>query len=84
MCNTADFYIFHGRDLEQEKPLGSIKKIKFSGNKVKPDYEQSTIVYPIEASCEDKVLILAAALFIQILYFQNISNSKRCNGNPLD
>ena len=64
--------------------LLAISKIKFSGNKVKPDYEQSTIVYPIQASCEDKVLILAAALFIQILYFQNINNTKRCNGNPLD
>ena len=84
MCNSATFSIYNGADDKKEKPEGTISKIKFSGNKVKPDYEQSTIVYPIQASCEDKVLILAAALFIQILYFQNINNTKRCNGNPLD
>ena len=84
MCNSATFSIYNGADDKKEKPEGTISKIKFSGNKVKPDYEQSTIIYPIQASCEDKVLILAAALFIQILYFQNINNTKRCNGNPLD
>ena len=84
MCNSATFSIYNGAEKKKEKPEGTISKIKFSGNKVKPDYEQSTIVYPIQASCEDKVLILAAALFIQILYFQNINNTKRCNGNPLD
>ena len=82
MCNSAKFSIYHGRDIEEEKPVGFIEKYKYSGNKVKPDYEQVTIIYPVTASCQDKVLILAAALFIEILYYQNINNTKRCNGHP--
>ena len=86
MCNEAYFSIFHGRDIENEKPNGKIKKIKYSGNKVKPDYEQIILEYPtgIDISCQDKVLLLAASLFIEILYFQNIRNSKRCNGNSFE
>jgi hypothetical protein len=82
MCNAAKFNIYHGRDIEEEKPEGFIEKYKYSGNKVKPDYEQVTVVYPVTACCQDKVLILAAALFIEILYYQNINNSKRCSGHP--
>ena len=82
MCNEAKFNIYHGRDFNEEKPEGFITKFKCSGNKVKPDYEQITIIYPTQANCCDKVLILAAAFFITILYYQNINNSKRCNGGP--
>ena len=82
MCNEAKFNIYHGRDFNEEKPEGFISKIKCSGNKVKPDYEQITLIYPVQANCYDKVLLLAAAFFITILYYQNISNSKRCNGRP--
>ena len=84
MCNEAKFSIYHGRDFNEEKPEGFISKYKCSGNKVKPDYEQITIIYPTRANCYDKVLLLAATFFISILYYQNINNSKRCNGRPGD
>ena len=82
MCNAAKFNIFHGRDIDEEKPSGFIEKYKYSGKKVKPDYEQVTLTYPVSATCQDKVLLLAASLFIEILYYQNIDNTKRCNGHP--
>ena len=55
-----------------------------SGKKRKPDYEQVEVTFPINASCQDKCLILSSCIFIEMLYFQNISNKNRCHGNPID
>ena len=55
---------------------------KDHGKKTKPDYDQLTVTYPSGISCQDKVLIMGAALAIEYLYFQNLSNTKRCSGKP--
>ena len=39
-------------------------------------------IFPSGISCQDKVLIMGAALAIEYLYFQNLSNTKRCSGKP--
>ena len=59
-----------------------ISKDHRSGKKTKPDYDQLTVTYPPGISCQDKVLIMGAALAIEYLYFQNLSNTKRCSGKP--
>ena len=81
MCDKAKFDIFHYNDFN-EKSIGSIEKVIVRGNKVKPDYEQITVNLPSNASNLDKVLIMASAFFIDLLYYQNIKNSKRCSGGP--
>ena len=81
MCDKAKFDIFNYNDFN-EKSIGSIEKVIVRGNKVKPDYEQITVNLPSNASNLDKVLIMASAFFIDLLYYQNIKNSKRCSGGP--
>ena len=78
-CASCLFIIYDGA---QENKLGMIVKDHRSGKKTKPDYDQVTITYPPGISCQDKVLILGAALAIEYLYFQNLSNTKRCSGKP--
>lgn len=62
--------------------IGKIFKDHRSGKRIQPDYDQMVITYPAEASCQEKILILCASLSIEYLYFQNMTNIKRCNGIP--
>ena len=78
-CASCLFIIYDGA---QENKIGMIAKDHRSGKKTKPDYDQVTITYPPGISCQDKVLIMGAALAIEYLYFQNLSNTKRCSGKP--
>ena len=84
MCNNCTFQIYPPGEDPDAKAVGIINKVKMSGKKRKPDYEQVEVTFPGTASCQDKVLIVSACLFIEMLYFQNISNKNRCHGNPLD
>ncbi len=47
-----------------------------------PDYDQIKVNFPDDCICQDKILIMAGALLMEYLYFQNNTNSKRCNGAP--
>ena len=78
-CASCEFLIF-GK--EPKKPSGKIVKDHRSGKKTKPDYDQLVVTYPVNISCQDKILIMCGALALEYLYFQNLSNSKRCSGNP--
>ena len=84
MCNNCTFQIYPPGEDPDAKAVGIINKVKMSGKKRKPDFEQVEVSFPGTASCQDKVLIISACLFLQMLYFQNISNKKRCHGNPID
>ena len=64
--------------------MGKIQKDHRSGKRIKPDYDQIAVIFPLNASCQDKCLILSSCIFIEMLYFQNISNKNRCLGNPID
>ena len=76
-CAICQFIIYDG---EQKNKKGTIKKDHRSGKSIKPDYDQIEIVYPPNCSCQDKILIMCAALALEYLYFQNMTNMKRCNG----
>ena len=78
-CATCEFAIY---TKSQKRPSGKIIKDHRSGRKTKPDYDQIEVTYPPEISCQEKILIMCGALALEYLYFQNLSNSKRCNGNP--
>ena len=78
-CASCLFIIYDGA---QENKLGMISKDHRSGKKTKPDYDQLIVTYPPGISCQDKVLIMGAAIAIEYLYFQNLSNTKRCSGKP--
>ena len=78
-CATCEFTIF---DARKENELGKITKKHRSGKKVKPDYDQIQVDFPSNCSCQNKILIMCSALVIEYLYFQNMSNTKRCFGNP--
>ena len=71
MCNSAQFEIYPAGDDPDAKPVGIIKKVKMSGKKRKPDYEQVEVTLPKNGSCQDKVLIISAGIFLEMLYFQN-------------
>jgi hypothetical protein len=77
-CAKCQFIIFD----KENNSKGFITKDHRSGKKVKPDYDQLTVVFPPEASCQNKVLLTCSALVIEYLYFQNMTNHKRCCGNP--
>jgi hypothetical protein len=62
--------------------VGKILKDHRSGKRIQPDYDQMVITYPPEASCQEKILLMCASLAIEYLYFQNMTNYKRCNGIP--
>lgn len=48
-----------------------------------PDYDQLKVVFPPgDTSCQNKILLVCAALVLEYLYFQNFSNTKRCRGAP--
>jgi hypothetical protein len=83
-CKEAEFEIYSNRDTDYNHPEGKIKKVKRSGEKVRPDYEQIELDFPTTANCHDKILLMSATIFLNMLYFQNIKNSNRCNGGPLD
>ena len=78
-CASCKFSIFDGT---QENELGTIEKDHRSGKKVKPDYDQLVVNFPKTASCQDKVMLMCSALVIEYLYFQNLTNTKRCSGQP--
>lgn len=78
-CSSCEFTIY---DEEGKEEKGKIKKGHRNGNKVLPDYDQIEVTFPEDASCQNKVLLMCAALVIEYLYFQNFSNLKRCNGKP--
>ena len=77
-CAICEFLIKDNK----ENNVGTITKDHRSGKKVKPDYDQLVVTYPPECSCQNKVLLMCSALVIEYLYFQNMSNTKRCHGNP--
>ena len=78
-CATCKFDIYDG---SMEKSLGTIEKDHRSGKKVKPDYDQLVVTFPDSASCQDRVLLMCSAIVIEYLYFQSMSNTKRCSGEP--
>jgi hypothetical protein len=78
-CATCKFSIYDGL---QENELGTIEKDHRSGKKVKPDYDQLVVTFPESASCQDRVLLTCSAIAIEYLYFQSMSNTKRCSGEP--
>ena len=79
-CAKCEFTILEAK---KGKKVGSIKKDHRSGKKIMPDYDQIGIKYDQEdISCQDKILIMCAGIALEYLYFQNLSNSRRCNGNP--
>ena len=69
-------------DVEQKLILGKIQKDHRSGKRIKPEYDQIVIVFTLNASCQNKILIMSAALTLEYLYFQNMKNYRICNGNP--
>lgn len=77
-CATCEFIIYD----KDDKGKGKIFKAHRSGKKVQPDYDQLIITYPPDSSCQDKILIMCATLAIEYLYFQNLSNSRKCSGVP--
>ena len=83
-CKEAEFEIYSSRDIDYAKPEGKIKKIKREGEKVRPDYEQLELTFPLISNCYDKILLMSATILLNMLYFQNIHNSYRCHGGPLD
>ena len=78
-CATCEFFIY---DSKMKNKIGEIRKDHKSGRKMMPDYDQLKVIFPPEISCQDKILLVCAALVIEYLYFQNLSNSKRCRGTP--
>ena len=78
-CATCEFFIY---DSKMKNKLGEIRKDHKSGRKMMPDYDQIKVIFPPEISCQDKILLVCAALVVEYLYFQNFSNSKRCRGTP--
>ena len=78
-CAVLNFIIY---DKDQKNGIGFIQKDHRSGKKIKPDYDQLSVTYPPGISCQDKVLLMCSAIVIEYLYFQNLSNTKRCSGKP--
>ena len=78
-CASCEFYIYDGA---MENKIGFITKDHKSGKKMMPDYDQLKVTFPPGASCQDKILLVCAALVLEYLYFQNLSNTKRCSGAP--
>ena len=78
-CATCEFFIY---DSKMKNKIGEIRKDHKSGKKMMPDYDQLKVIFPPEISCQDKILLVCAALVVEYLYFQNLSNSKRCRGTP--
>lgn len=77
-CARCEFVILD----KNEKGKGKITKYHRSGKKVQPDYDQLVITFPPDSSCQEKILIMCATLAIEYLYFQNLSNSRKCSGVP--
>ena len=78
-CASCEFFIY---DSKMKNKIGEIRKDHKSGKKMMPDYDQLKVIFPPEISCQDKILLVCAALVAEYLYFQNLSNSKRCRGTP--
>ena len=78
-CAGLSFIIY---DKDHKNGIGFIQKDHRSGKKIKPDYDQLSVTYPPGISCQDKVLLMCSAIVIEYLYFQNLSNTKRCSGKP--
>ena len=76
-CASCEFFIY---DSKMKNKIGEIRKDHKSGKKMMPDYDQLKVIFPPEISCQDKILLVCAALVVEYLYFQNLSNSKRCRG----
>ena len=77
-CAECEFIIYD----KNNNGKGKIKKVHRSGKQVQPDYDQLIITFPPDGSCQDKILIMCATIAIEYLYFQNLSNSRRCSGVP--
>jgi hypothetical protein len=78
-CASCEFYIY---DAEMKNKIGFITKDHKSGKKMMPDYDQLKVTFPPSISCQDKILLVCATIILEYLYFQNLSNSKRCSGAP--
>ena len=64
MCNNCTFQIYPPGEDPDAKAVGVINKLKMSGKKRKPDFEQVEVSFPGTASCQDKVLIISACLLV--------------------
>ena len=78
-CASCEFYIYDG---DMQNKIGLITKDHKSGKKMMPDYDQLKVTFPPVTSCQDKILLVCASLVLEYLYFQNLSNTKRCRGAP--
>lgn len=74
-CTTAEFQILTP-DL---KKVGLIKKSRQSGHKIKPDSEQISVDFPQDATYLEKKLLLSATIFMSYIYYQYITNGKKCH-----
>ena len=85
-CSICEFFIYpppnKNKPNERRASLGSIRKVHRGGRQTKPDYDQLVVVFPVDSSCQNKILLICAALVIEYLYFQNMTNLKRCSGKP--
>ena len=81
-CASCYFEIYDGNDDNFQNKRGFIYKDHRSGKKMKPDYDQLVVVFPPDCICQNKVLLMCSALVVEYLYFQNLSNTKRCSGKP--
>lgn len=79
-CSVCEFSIFNGKDVIMLHSSGKIKKRAIYGRKEKPDVDQIEIEFPPEATAKEKLCLIAAAMMIEYLYFQNGRNSKKCHG----
>ena len=78
-CTEAKFGIYRISDEKNLNMEGKIFKKIISGFKLKPDVEQIQIEFPQDINPEEKANFIAAGLLIGYLYYQNISNGKRCH-----
>ena len=53
-------------DPDQKQIMGKIQKDHRNGKRIKPDYDQIVVIFLLNASCKDKILIMCAALVLGI------------------
>lgn len=78
-CTEAEFGIYRPEDIKNQNMEGKIVKKRIDGEKLKPDVEQIEVTFPVDANPEEKSVFIAAGLLVGYLYYQNISNGKRCH-----
>ena len=68
-CSVCEFFIYpppnKNKPNERRASLGSIRKVHRGGRQTKPDYDQLVVVFPVDSSCQNKILLICAALVIE-------------------